>query len=539
MLENINNIGSYLKDAGGEIELLDMMVNQIGGDSMEYIMEVNVTGEGIQTELIDYRRRVVKDALFYQAGNAFLGGGIRLDFYKPSKVKAACNFCEISNKQEEVQKTIEGYLANGSSKTFAIIKVDGKTPRELFEEKFLDKMYNTMYKKMEGIHICHLCGAEGEGYNTAIYKFYTNDKELYGDFSICKNCIENILLARDYIEDILSSYWLGRNVMFLPHSYNDKIAKIYQFYEGEEGVTNLLRMLRVRETKVLQRLGESKPGSLTDIVFYEKDGEKTFYIYHQIQGVLPSRFSRVAGALEDFKLKGIFVVLEYAAAVKIGIDSAEPTEKEKMRIIEAIFKGRPLDRSLFFKRAMDVYKMHYMNDRHQYTMLNINRVYNFLCRCGCLEKEWNVMKEYKSYEELFEENRKYFDSNEKKAWFILGKSYDYMIYRLKDKTEQKAEGEESKKTSLEKNFFSSRRFSFEDFIYLSNLLEDKAIKNSRANITFKNMMCEAKDYMAKGEQRLSQDEAKYLFFWGMNSYFKFEGEQKPAEQTEESEGGSI
>lgn len=528
MLENINNIGQYVRESSEDTSILDMMINQINNDSIEYVLEIDVSEKGITTRVKDFYKEVVKDALFYQAGRGFLGGGVRLDFYKESKVKGACDFCEISDKYEEVKQLIESYLnEEKNNKGFVLIKLNGKTPREVLENKFLNRMYESVYKKMDGGFKCHLCGAEGEGYNTAIYKFYTNDKEIYGDFVICKDCISNILIGRDYIEDNLSSFWLGSKVMFLPHEYDEDMACIYEssYLNEKQEISKFLLKLSKNEELVFEMLGNSKYDTLTDIIFYDKEGEKTFYIYHEVQGVLPSKFSEVAKYLSEYKLK-VYSILEYIAAVKMSIDKVETTDKEKMRMIDAIFKGKKIDRNLFFKRAMDVYKLHYMNDKHQYTMLIINRVYNFLCRCKCLEKGWNVMKDYKGYAELFSDNIEYFDSNEKKAWFILGKCYDYMIYKLKDKPVLNSESEEVQKTPLEKNFFFARKFNFEDFIYFCNLLEDKAIKYMITNTTYKNMLSEAKLYMANRENKLSQDEAKYLFFWGLHSYFKPDSEEK-------------
>jgi CRISPR-associated protein Csh1 len=91
------------------------------------------------------------------------------------------------------------------------------------------------------------------------------------------------------------------------------------------------------------------------------------------------------------------------------------------------------------------------------------------------------------------------------------------------------------RTSLEKTFFFARKFDFNDFIYFSNLLSDKAIKYKSNTIYFKNMLCEAKELMARKEGKLSFDEAKYLFFWGMDSYFKKEDDKQEDTIKEEGE----
>ena len=81
------------------------------------------------------------------------------------------------------------------------------------------------------------------------------------------------------------------------------------------------------------------------------------------------------------------------------------------------------------------------------------------------------MEVYRSYKELFEDNIEYFDSNEKKAWFILGRAYNTIIYNIRKtlKGDEEENSADSIKTSLEKNFFFARKFDFNDFIYFSNL----------------------------------------------------------------------
>jgi len=541
VIEQIKNIGSYSKRAYPDRNAVDSMLNEIDRGSMESILEINIEGDAIDTNIRDFDSSIAKDALFYQAGNGALGGGIRLDFYKDSKVESACDFCEVSSRYGEIKSIIENFIKENGKNAFAIIKVNGKTPRELFEKKFLEKMYSTAYKKVKDKHICHLCGKNGQCFNTTTYKFYTNDKSIYGNvdnnektgFVICEDCLTDVIVGRKYIDDYLSAYWINNNVMFLPHTYNEDSASIYETSSLNEKMeqTKFLNNIRINEEDVIGEIG--KTNAVTDIVFYQEDS-KFFYIYHVIQSVLPSRFSLVAGLLKRYSLK-LFTLFSYAAAVKITLENIETTDKERIRILDSIFSGKLIDRSSFFKRAVDVYKYHYLKDEHKKyaSMRTINRIYNFLCDCDCLEKGWNVLKTYRNYEELFDGNEAYFDTNEKKAWFILGKAYSTMIYYIKPANKDGANELESEKTSLEKNFFFARKFDFSDFVYFCNLLEDKAIKYKKSTVFFKKMICEAKEYIANRENRLAFDEAKYLFFWGLDSYFNNEQENNNQEDLRE------
>ena len=135
------------------------------------------------------------------------------------------------------------------------------------------------------------------------------------------------------------------------------------------------------------------------------------------------------------------------------------------------------------------------------------------------------------YEELFNDNQNYFNSNEKKAWFLIGMAYSYINYKIKDSNKDE-EGKIADRSSLDKNFFFARKFDFKDFIYFSNLLNDKIIKYKINGKKAKDILIEGKQLMAKKEEKLSTDEAKYIFFWGMDSFF--EKENKNDDNLEEN-----
>ncbi len=538
MINHIKNIGSYIRINNPSINVADGIVNTIESKEMKVILIVNIIPDNIEYSTREFEKDITKDALFFQSGNGVLGGGVRLDFYEQldskiqpkgrKKLKLACEFCEVPERYEEIKQYVEEYLKEKDKNTFLVIQKDGKMPRELHQDKFLNKMYSTMYKSVKGKNTCHLCGKVGQSYNTTTYKFYTNDKEIYNNVNstekngivVGKECLNDLIFGGNYVDKYLSSFWLGKKVMFLPHNYDEHAALIYESSKMDSNMepTNFINTIRLNEEDFILDIG--KTNVVTDIIFYEDDS-KYFYINHVIQSVMPSRFTYLGDLLNKYELK-IFNILRYIAAVKISLDNIETTDKEQMRILDAIFVGRPIDRSLFFKRVMDVYKYYYIKDEHKkYACIkNISRIYNFLCECNCLEKGWHVLTEYKNYEELFKKNEDYFDTNEKKAWFILGRAYNTMVYLMKSSKSKREESfDNNERTSLEKNFFFARKFDFNDFIYFCNLLTDKAIKYRADKVFFKNMLTEAKNYMAKREGTLGFDEAKYLFFWGVDMYF--------------------
>lgn len=548
MILAIRNIGKYLLESGEatKVDIIKNLVNKINGDTIKEILLINVMDNGIETEVEQFYTDIVINALYFQAGRGVKGGGVRGDFYSDDKkekskftdkIKKAATYCEVDAWYEEIEKIILDRIENVGNDFFAVILKNGKYPMELYSEKFMEDFYKTDFKQLKGKHTCHLCENYGEGFNTVTYKFFTNDKEVYGNINeknksgmvICKNCLNEIILGKKHIEQYHTTYWIGNNVMFVPHSYNEDIDYIYRdtALNGEENI-KFLDNLKTSEGEVLEELG--KGNSETDIIFFKKDGEKTFNIFHTIKSLLPSRFAFLAERIRERKVS-LFWLINKTSCVKVGSGGLEATDKERFRIIEQIFQGKKINRNLFFQRMMKIYKEgYYLKDNKKTSIKEINKYYNFLVDCSCLQGGFDYMKDYKDYSQLFDENRNYFKTNEKKAWFIVGVAYNKLNYAIKSANKDE-NGNKADRSSLDKNFFFARKFDFRDFITFTNLIDEKMRKYQKINTNYlKGMLVEAKELMASKENKISTDEAKYLFFWGMDMYFKIEGKEKLDEE---------
>ena len=535
--------------------VVEKLVNSINKADIEKTYSIDVLENSelvIKNEL--FTQESITKALFFQAGRGMKGGGIRGDFYPlkdlekfennkkykkeyeenlkkfKGKIKSSCEYCGVIDRLEEIEAKILDELERNGNKTFIIIKVNGKYPVEFLKEKFLDDFYKVDFKRVSGKNDCHLCDKKGVVcHSTTTYKFYTNDKDSYSCLEdkekwgivICKECLDNIIIGKDFVEKKMTTYWLDSEVMFIPHYFNEEI---FDIYNGENLDDDIINKVKSSEEDMLDELG--KIDAETDIVFFEKDANKTFYIHQTIKSMLPSRFTKLSKLMRKYstdKSKFYLWSLLYDISVlKIGkTGKYEPVRSEKLRYLENIFKGEKINRIVFFYRAMKKYKEKYYGNEKNFAIHNIAKNYNFLVDCGCLEGGFDCMKEYSGYNELFNENKNYFDSNEKKAWFILGNIYNYVSYKIKAKNTD-SEGKIAGKSSLDKNFFFAKKFDFKDFIAFSNLLSEKIVKHSLNGKYLNEKMSGIKDLMGNRENKLSKDEAKYLFFWGMDAYFKKE-----------------
>jgi CRISPR-associated protein Csh1 len=92
-----------------------------------------------------------------------------------------------------------------------------------------------------------------------------------------------------------------------------------------------------------------------------------------------------------------------------------------------------------------------------------------------------------------------------------------MIYESK---KYKNEGEiDNTESYLEKNFFFGRKYDFKTFVYFSNQCSELMYKYGVQNKGYlKDLISSSKELIGVGDEKLSSDEAKYIFFWGMEQW---------------------
>ena len=564
MIEQIKNIGHEVRIIDGEKDLVELWTKNT--KPMDNVIFVNVDeGEKkVTKELRRFYKNVYKDALIYQQGNGHVGAGIKIEKYKnkdaikikEKKLASSLEFMEIDksyldevwiNIIEEVQKDI-------NQSYFIVITKNNKKPRELFTQKYEQKIKETylisdtkLNKSLKQSN-CHLCGQNKKTYDTAIYKCFTNDKEVYKNtdkynFSICEDCLLDVLNGRNYINDILKISWIGSEVMFLPHEFNVYIKEIYEEIDNDKHITSLLAQIKEAEEEVLDEI--SKTNCMTDIIFFsDPKSSSEWKITYAIRDVMPSRMSIISRNISKYKNKKIdayFCLAKIMNYLCYSDGKFDSKNKDRMRLLDIIFHGSKYSRELFFNKVMSKYKTKYfesLNNKkatnRKYIIKDIHEIYNFMCNCGCLENSWMMINEegeimkYNNISEFFETNKNFFDDDIKKAWFIMGQIYRDTINASKSYYKDKSEGnialdnkgQSYESSHLEKNFFYSRKFDNKTFILFANTCSEKLQKYGAYYSNIKDKMNQAKEYMASSSKKINNDEAKYIFFWGLDTLFE-------------------
>lgn len=534
MIETICDIGKIVRETDGEIDLVDLWQKDESGD-YQLILDVNISDDSVSIDSRDFEKQVFRDGLLYSQGNWFVGAVLKKESLKDSKIKDCLKFIEVPLERfDEVKSRIDSSLKDYEGVNFVILFwKNGQKPIDIVKNKFLREIEKNGLKKENLSGNCQICNEYTDTlYDSIVYKCYTNDKEIFSNtdglsYGVCKDCIFDILYGRKHVNMFLSTWWGGSDILFLPHTYSEQVKEIFEFSKiGDlrEG-KNLLKQIRENECEVINEIG--KCGTDIDIIFYSAQKSEWKITYH-IKDVMPSRFSKIAELEHKYQSKsGENLALWQVLTYLLG-DSSKPSEifntNEAKNFLKNIFHGNKINRNLFFSRSMSKYKHDYFDGYG--SMFMLHRTYNFLVECGCLDKGWSFVEQtgrgysmvkYEDLEKFFDFNKEFFDSNIKKAWFLLGRLYGKMIQE--SKSYKGGEDKQNNESYLEKNFFFGRKYDFKTFVYFSNQCSELMYKYGVQNkVYLKDLISTSKEFMGIGDDKLSSDEAKYIFFWGMQQW---------------------
>lgn len=597
MIEQIKQIGyvyrQYLENKNESLDKITLLQKYDSGGDYEHIIDVDISTtvsaeSRVSVTYRQYSKDIFHVGLSYLEGNVFVGAVLRGTKYlgssksinsddnKKSVITKCLAFIEVdfdlvSEIQEKIDACIEEFTSKKDIEKKIVIafKRDGKYPIEEFESKFMAS-FSDILRKTNKKGVCHLCGKEVKQlYETCGYKCYTNDKNIFNKtltklpYAVCDDCLTGILYGRHYINKNLSTWWHGSNVMFLPNEFNEKLCELFDNQ-------NIFVMLKDREPYVFKQLGKMNSG--IDILFYIPD-KSSWKITQCISNINSTRYVELSKIGEKYKshIKGnekendnimtLFKVVYYMAGrIDVKKDDGKIDYKKFYSMnstksnLGIILNGAKIDRSQFFTNTMRIYEHNYKNGKK--SMNTIHRVYNYLVDCGCLDKGWNVMSEnnkdggivseheYKNINDLFNKNTVYFDNNEKKAWFMLGSLFKTASRMSDEYHNRDTKGEKSEKPQrsyAENGFFFGRKFDRSTFIYFTNLCTELSIKYQKFNIPYvKQAISDVHSLMASvhgNKPTISDDEAEYIFMWGMSQWYKNEKHDEDVEVNDNDESG--
>lgn len=555
----------------------------------ETIIDVNIYNHAVTTSTRAFTKMVYREGLSYLEGNAVFGGVIEQKKYESEAMKTdntrllrCMNFLDIPDERYgAIKQAINDTVGIIGGKGYVILlQKDGNKPLETHLDKYTKMMKEKMgFVKISGT--CHLCGKSVKaGYEGCGYNCYTNDKNIfnktYGNgYYVCENCTEDILYGRYYASKFLTTKWnTGKNnfLMVIPSIFDEDIQAVFEIKDIKNGKRGVFKKLYETETEVFEQMGNLK--DTIDLVFFERD-KSAWKIKYYVSGVRPSRFTLLAKLKRKYKTViwdktskqlvesrdlSLAMVMYYLLGDtrrlrkgnndKLFVDYNGIFDSgEAKRFLQAILRGEKINRELFLSRMMEIYKVHHL--RGQSKKQALIKVYNFLVECGCLENGWNMqgnvkgvaeMKQYTSIEELFEDNKELFDTDKKKAWFLIGSAYSRVIYQSKKYYADKRANvtEDSQKpvshdiSYLENGFIFGKKFDYGTFMDFTTKCTELLMKYgvySRAGY-LKADISKAILLMGGQNTKISTSEAKYMFVAGLNQFIKHEKKEENKEDIE-------
>lgn len=545
----------------------------------ETIIDISIYDHEVTTSTRAFTKKVYREGLSYLEGNAVFGGLIEQKKYESEATKTGntrlsrcMSFLDIADERysaikQAIDKTAESIGGKGY---VILLRKDGKTPIETHLEKYT-KMMKEKIGLVKTSGICHLCGKSVKiGYEGCGYNCYTNDKNIFNktydnNYYVCEYCMEDVLYGRYYISKFLTTKWnTGKNnfLMVIPSTFDEDIRTVFEINDINNGKKGIFKKLYETETEVFEQMGNLK--DTIDLVFFERD-KSAWKIKYYVSGVRPSRFTLLANLKRKYKtvtwdktskqsVDGRDLSLATVMYYLLGdIKRLKKSNNDKWfvdyngifdsgeakRFLQAILRGEKINRELFFSRMMEIYKVHHLKGQSKKQALL--KVYNFLVECGCLENGWNMlvnekgvaeMKQYTSIEEVFEDNKELFDTDKKKAWFLIGNVYSRAIYQSKKYYAGKkanVPGESPSSVSydvsyLENAFIFGKKFDYGTFMDFATKCTELLMKYgvySRATY-MKEDISQAILLMGGQSNKISTSEAKYMFVAGLNQFIRHE-----------------
>lgn len=516
----------------------------------------------VDIKIVEYNPSyIIKSGFFINKGNTPVGSGfcVPSDIKKITKRKIEKIFedCGIDISNSVVNNIIKKILSYGKdlNNIFCVLfTYDGKyfieklgeIDNNSYNDKVL-KVYRTnpfMRKKIrvKKNFCCQFCGCNNQEklFDKIGWEFCTNDCNIFGHNDgigtciICYDCLISLMHGKIKIMENHCINWQGENVIIIPHKINEKIEKKYSKkpskLDGELADT-FLKRIRLHEKDVIRAIGEDN--SFIDIIF-TKLIKGNMAISGTIPGILPSRFSSMAQALDEcFTTKSVWFSsygtgkygIKIYNVVKLFSIPPTMTKKEyrnqKIMTIRKMFMKQKFSFDDFCQKAVGwCYRKAYENKKVSYERYFCDYIVmlNFLNKIGCLlDGDINMLKNYNSYEDAVSENLNLFKTDMRKAWFLLGILYKETIYQEK-KYYNKKKGERS---SLESNYMLRSTFDYNFLLQIRNLLKEKLVGYNALYPSYKKIFTDIMSYIDDREY-IDSFTAKFLFDCGLILYLNKE-----------------
>ena len=324
--------------------------------------------------------------------------------------------------------------------------------------------YSETYKKevKSTNKYCSVCNElKDEVYGLASpFPYYTIDKPGYisGNFSyekawrnypVCKQCAVELELGKSYLDEYLKLQFYDRKFYLIPKLiYANQLKKVLRKYRSHFSKDNFkpAKDTLSPEERIFELLSKEENSITFDLMFIEEKNA-ALNILLNIEDVYPSTFSRLYGQWQEIKSMPFFEKYYYLA--NFGylnmLFATKENNKYFLETIDKIIGKGKIEYNFLIRfinnKLLEAFireeKGENIKGEDNYNIATM-RAYTFIYYLYKLKKfrnkgedgvedmvreEWNI-KDFTSkeaaFEDFFNSNRGFFDSNSKKAVFMLG-----------------------------------------------------------------------------------------------------------------------
>jgi CRISPR-associated protein Csh1 len=256
----------------------------------------------------------------------------------------------------------------------------------------LSDKYNTV---SEGFNSrCSICLEVKEHLHgfASPFKYYTVDKQgfisnyfnvklAWKNYPICDECAENLYLGARLIEEELRFRFCGRSYMAVPRLLIEDVENYQIVYEAFSEFKAIDKNKQsTYEDEFMTYMAEQKNHFTLDMIFFEEDAKsKAIQLKSHIEEIFPSRFKKIfveaREAVDNHPTFAKHLIFEETIFEKETGKKIEKKEifSQKFRfgkllqffdkgnysIIQVVFDGSPIDKTLLYSKFMEFYRNNY------------------------------------------------------------------------------------------------------------------------------------------------------------------------------------
>jgi len=367
----------------------------------------------------------------------------------------------------------------------ALIKINGRHILEYedYRTSYINLVYYDLFEHFfvengKKGKICHVCQSQTETFGEKIplsMKFYgttnqlyfesLNEKNAYKSFSICRDCLAEVLTGMKYIENELQDRLLNISAYLIP-SFEKEERKIERKYK------NIFKLLKsnksykedIDEIESLVRKSEKKDFSFSLLFFDSPPASSKFDVVKLISNIEYRKLVRTLGYFDEFRKAYEFPLLNQSLTlndIRYNLfpsksshdakDIGKLYRKDILNFLEAFLHEYSISYADMIRRFTDICNRRFHRDKSDilapFKMVLTFSILNKIKPLkGMAMKGGNAVTEVQNqdFRKFFETHESiYKDNYYRQGLFLLGTMINKIVVAQQKKASAKNEGGES------------------------------------------------------------------------------------------------